>query len=374
MRIAVIYGGDKTVDGAVINQTINSRSWKSYRSVAEDIAAALGRLGFRHVSMIPDDMRLGQQLREEGIHLAWLNSGGVQGYHPTTHTSAMLEMFGVPYVGHDPLMAGTLDNKHAFKRALLSIGVPTAPFVVVDPSHGRFEPDDHHRFRSEFGLYHGPYIIKPVNGRASLNVRLVDDEADLCAAVARVSAVTEGQVLVEAYLPGREYCVAVCGYVTARGGILSRSSEPFVFATVERVLDREEKIFTSMDRRPITADRVRPLDPARNGREIAELQKIARSIFFDLSIEGLVRLDVRSDADGRIFVLEANPKPDLKAPRDGVTSLICEGLGEFGMTYDDLILSLLADRIDLLFSQRRGTVTQIARLVGTTLSGEKIPA
>ena len=54
LRIAVIYGGDKNDEGAVINTTITPRSWKSYETVARDIAAALGRLGFEHVEVMPE--------------------------------------------------------------------------------------------------------------------------------------------------------------------------------------------------------------------------------------------------------------------------------------------------------------------------------
>ena len=111
MRIAVVYGGDKSREGAVIHETSNPRSWKSYQTVAEDIANALRRLGFRHVILAADDMNLSATLHREKIDLAWLNTGGVQGYNPVSHAPAMLEMLGVPYVGHDPLTAGTLDNK-----------------------------------------------------------------------------------------------------------------------------------------------------------------------------------------------------------------------------------------------------------------------
>jgi len=115
LKIAVIFGGSKSAPHAVINQTTNPRPWKSYESVARDIAQALRRIGFRHVELMPEDMSLGDRLRRAGTHLAWLNSGGVQGYNPACHAPAMLEMFGIPYVGHDPLVATILDNKHAFK-------------------------------------------------------------------------------------------------------------------------------------------------------------------------------------------------------------------------------------------------------------------
>ena len=80
LRIAVIYGGDRREPGAVIREGSSPRSWKSYQSVARDIADALGRLGAGNVTLLPDDMRLAQRLQDEGIQLAWLNTAGVQGY------------------------------------------------------------------------------------------------------------------------------------------------------------------------------------------------------------------------------------------------------------------------------------------------------
>src|SRR5581483_12282903 len=56
LRVAVIFGGDKSADDSVVYRTLNARSWKSYEPVAEDIAAALKRIGFRHVDVIPEDM------------------------------------------------------------------------------------------------------------------------------------------------------------------------------------------------------------------------------------------------------------------------------------------------------------------------------
>ena len=129
-RIAVIFGGDKRVQGAVINSTVNPRSWKSYETVAHDIATALKNLGFQHVQVIPEDMRIAERLRKERIDLVWLNSGGVQGYISMSHSAAILEMIGIPYIGHDPMMSGILDSKHIFKRMLKALDIPTAPFMT----------------------------------------------------------------------------------------------------------------------------------------------------------------------------------------------------------------------------------------------------
>lgn len=363
LRIAVVYGGDKAADGAVIYPTANPRSWKSYEAVARDIATALERLGFRQICLLPDDMRLSERLRQQNIHLAVLNTGGVQGYNPMAHAPALLEMLGIPYVGHDPLTAGTLDNKHAFKRDLVCLGIPTAPFITWHLARGPFRPKVNSRFIRAFKDHWGPFVVKPVSGRASLHVHLVEDEADLPDVVAEVYHATQNHVLIEAFLPGREFCVGACGPVTARRGQLMRRTEPFVFSPVERVFAADERIVESMDVRPITTDRVRALDPGPDFAEIAQLHELGRQVYLDFNLEALVRLDVRADAAGRLYVLEANPKPDLKYPSGQATNLICAGLGNYGMDYDDLVLSLLANRLDFLLSHRRAAVPHIVRLL-----------
>lgn len=364
-RLAVIFGGDKSNSEGVVYQARNTRSWKSYEAVAQDIAASLRRQGFHHVDLMADDMRLGDRLRRQGIHLAWLNTGGVQGYNPAAHASAMLEMMGVPYVGHDPLAATTLDNKHSFKREAVCAGIPTPSFTTWSMARGPFRPDLNSRFKRAFADYDGPFVVKPVSGRASLHVHVVPDVASLPAAIAQVYGATDNVVLVEQYLPGREYCIAVTGPIVAPGGRLTRGSGPFTFAALERVLMPDERIFTSMDKSPITEDRLKPVDPRRDAKLLDEMRRLGRETYLEFNLGSLIRLDLRADANGKLFVLEANPKPDLRKPTAGVTSIVSAGLFEAGMEYDDLILSLLADRLDFLFAHRRGAVGHLSDLLET---------
>jgi D-alanine-D-alanine ligase len=362
-KLAVIFGGEKSAPNAVIHPTTNPRSWKSYEAVAQDIAQALKRIGFRHVELMPDDMSLGERLRRAGTDLAWLNTGGVQGYNPACHAPAMLEMFGIPYVGHDPLVATILDNKHTFKRELNGAGIPTAPFMTWHLARGPFLPRLNSRFAKIFRDHRGPFVVKPVSGRASLHVHVAEDVADLPDVVDEVFQATQNHVLIERFLPGRELCVSVGGVVTARGGRLSRRSVPFVFSELERVLEPDEKIFTSMDVRPIDHRRFRPLDIAADHSIVSELRVLARDVYFEFNLGSLTRLDVRADENGRLMVLEGNLKPDLKRPTSETTSLVCAGLAEHGMDYDDLVLSLFADRLNTLFSQRRSSVRHLIDLL-----------
>ncbi|MDF3073912.1 MAG: D-alanyl-alanine synthetase [Alphaproteobacteria bacterium] len=361
LRLAVIYNGDRHQPNAVINRTHNPRSDKSYRSVAEDIATALRGAGFRHVDLLADDLTLVEKLRQGRHHFAWLNTAGVQGYDAVAHTPALLELAGIPYVGHRPLLAVTLDNKHVFKRELASIGLPTAPFLVCDGANDAHDITADPRYAATFGDHAGPFVVKPVSGRGSIGVTFVERRADIAAAVQSVYRTTLNQVMIEPHLPGREYCVSVCGRIVARDGQLRREAEPFAFSMLERLLGADEPIFTSMDVRPITLDRTRLLD-ARDPVH-AELMYLARRVHNDFNLRTLVRLDLRADAAGRLHILEANPKPDLKRPDGKAVSLVCVGLAQHGMSYEDLVLSLLVDRLEFYLAHRPAAVQHIAELL-----------
>jgi D-alanine-D-alanine ligase len=363
LRLAVVYGGDKSREGAVIESTTNPRSWKSYEAVAKDIAAAMMRLGCREIELFPDDMRLGERLKAYDAHLAWLNTGGVQGHCSVAHAPSMMELFGIPYIGHDPMTAAILDNKHVFKRQLKAAGIPTADFFIWQPGASADDPSSDPSFRQAFLGYDGPFIVKPASGRASLHVTYVEDRAGVAAAVRDVYGVTRNHVVIERYLGGREFCVAVTGPVVCRRGQLERLDSPFAFSFLERTLDSDEKIFTSMDLKPITGERAREIDPAAEPALHASLNALAHRVFRELGVETLIRADIRADLAGNLYVLEANPKPDLKMPGPNVTSLVCIGLPRHGMSYDDLIMSVFADRIDVLLSERRGVADRLARLI-----------
>jgi D-alanine-D-alanine ligase len=363
LRLAVIFGGNKSIPDSVLYPAHNSRSWKSYETVAEDIAASLRRVGFKYVETMPEDMNLGDRLRRSGIHMAWLNTGGVQGNNSAAHASAVLEMLGVPYVGHDPLTATTLDNKHAFKREAVCAGIPTAAFTTWHMARGEFNPLINSRFIQAFGGYQGPFIVKPVSGRASLHVHVVEHRDQLPDMVAQIYRTTKNVVLIEKYLSGREFCVAVAGPVTARDQLLTEENSPFSFGALERVFEAGERIFTSMDVKPITGARFKQIDPVAEPHIWHGLHRIARDVYMEFNLRSLVRIDIRSDDNGDLYVLEANPKPDLKSTSSGVTSLISAGLSGTGLTYDDLILSLLADRLLFLFRHGQDSAAHILGLL-----------
>jgi D-alanine-D-alanine ligase len=117
-----------------------------------------------------------------------------------------------------------------------------------------------------------------------------------------------------------------------------------------------------MDSRPITGNRFKDVSPLE-GSLWSEIHRIARDVFLEFNLGSLIRLDLRADETGKLHILEANPKPDLKYPAAGVTSLVSAGLAQTNLSYDDLIASMFADRLDFLLRHRRGSMKHILDLV-----------
>jgi D-alanine-D-alanine ligase len=364
LRIAVIHGGDADAEGAVLARGHNPRPWKSYRAVAETIAETLRRAGFAVPLVCADDRGLGDRLARHAIDLAWLNTAGTQGRASIAHAAATLELLGIGYVGHGPLDAALLDHKHSFKHALRGLGIATPAFRIW--RRGAPMPDLRADAATGADAVSYPVVVKPVCGRASLHVALAEGPEALAEAGAEIFAGGSDLALVERYLPGRETCITVAGPTRVRAGVPDALDRPLLLSPIERQFEPGEPIFTSMDKRPISTARFRLLDPDGADAELrAALAMLATRLFTEMPLQAVVRLDVRCDADGTPMILEANPKPDLAAPRsDGRTSLSCAGLAEAGMSYDDLILSLLLDRLRTIRAGCPGAPARLSARLG----------
>jgi D-alanine-D-alanine ligase len=361
-RIAVIHGGNVEDPESVVFATRNPRSNKSYIEVATDIKNSLQRSGFHHVTLLPEDMNLPQRLKALKIDLAWINSAGLQGLSSTSHAPSILEMCGIPYVGHNPLNAALLDNKHIFKHVVASLGLPTARYVTINVGEEGDDVTQRRDFLKLFSDYQGDFIVKPVSGRASLHVHCVP-RSGVMEAVRAVFSSTGNTVLVEEFLEGPEYTAGVSGPVVCRGGSVEIQPSSFVFSVIERLLDDGERIFTSKDLRPIGLGRLRLLSQDASDPAAQRLTAITQKLHMRLGLESTVRVDFRANAEGEIFILEANPKPDLKYPEESVVSLMAAGLHLHGLTYDDLILSLLADRVYAFLTKRPEYAVSLSRFL-----------
>jgi D-alanine-D-alanine ligase len=287
----------------------------------ETIAAlegALRRQGCA-VDRIGNVWRLAERLAlRQRWDLVFNIAEGLSGRSREAHVPALLEAFAIPFTFSDPLaMAATLDKAVA-KRIARDCGVPTAPFAVV----GR--AGDVARVDLPYPLFAKP--IAEGTGKGVGPRSRVADAAGLAEVCAELLARYRQPVLVETYLPGREFTVGVLGSgEEARAlGVLEiellEGAEPLAYSYLNKERCEELVRYRLVDDAPARA-----------------AAGVALAAYRALGLCDAGRVDLRCDAGGAPLFLEVNPLPGLHPTHSDLPILAAR----VGMAYDELIGAIL---------------------------------
>jgi len=239
--------------------------------------------------------------------------------------AGFFDLFEVPYTGAPPFCLFLCRQKALTKKILLQNGVATAPFryleePIIEPSHG----------------LHYPLIVKPSLEDGSTGVEaasVVYDYSQLLHRIDRLYAEFDAPVLVEEFLEGKELHVSVLG------------NDP------PKVLPIEEFCFEDLDKdHPplITYDiKWNPLAPAYHNVHTfcpADIDEETEELVTELALKAYAvtfcrdyaRIDVRLGRDGKPYVLEVNPNPDLT---EGVSFM--ESAEEAGLTFSKTLRKIV---------------------------------
>jgi D-alanine-D-alanine ligase len=169
-------------------------------------------------------------------------------------------------------------STHLFRSA----GVPTADWLMA-PVTGEEVSD-------RLGY---PVIVKPSKQGSTVGLSLVREPAALQGAIDEAFR-HDDEVMVEAFVPGRELTVAMLdGEAFPVGEIIP----------VKELYDYECKYTPGMAREVFPAE----LSP----EQTTELQRLASRAYAALKLGGCARIDFRMTPDGRFFCLEANTLPGM---------------------------------------------------------------
>ena len=224
----------------------------------------------------------------------------------------LLEMLGVPCLGSDALTLSLSLDKAWMNRTVAAAGVPVAPQCVI-ASAAEADAIDLDARGLAFPLFVKPRWEGSAKGiRASSRVETRDA---LVREVERITAQYEQPALVEAFLPGAEYTVAVVGH-----------DPPRALPVLQRAIDAGSGIGThALEAHGEAAQPCLPgtLDEALEAR----LQELALGVFQAIECRDFCRSDFRLDAGGEPVFLEANPLPTFAV--DGTFAILAEleGLG-----------------------------------------------
>lgn len=244
---------------------------------------------------------------------------GLHGRSREAQVPCLLEMYGVDYTFSDPLVCAATLDKAVAKRLVRDAGLRTAPFAVVT------EDSD----LGGIGLRY-PLFAKPVAEGTSKGV---DGRSRCCSPgslriVCRKLMRTFRQpVLVEEYLPGREFTTAVLGTgaqarVLGTMEICMRTGVPCDDYSYE-IKERCEEF---VDYRSLEKGALRE-----------EVDGLALAAYRAFECRDAGRVDTRLDAAGRACFLEINPLPGLHPTHSDLPIIAALE----GMAYADLVGAIL---------------------------------
>ncbi|PWY93861.1 D-alanine--D-alanine ligase [Aspergillus sclerotioniger CBS 115572] len=194
---------------------------------AEHIAAVLDKLG-HEVILVPDIHSLIKRLASgEGDtwDIAFNTTEGLHGSAREGQVPALLEAYRIPFTFSDAATMALCLDKGRTKMVLEHFNVPTAPFAVVHFSDtdnkSQLGLDEIQSMicwsqHSETLLSQYPLLAKPLAEGSSKGIMAsnkITGTRGLCRVInsLRASSLSSLGVLVEKYLPGREFTVGILG-------------------------------------------------------------------------------------------------------------------------------------------------------------------
>jgi len=235
----------------------------------------------------------------EADQIAFLVLHGRQGEGGSLQ--ALLDLAGVTYTGSDMVGSALAMDKDLAKRLFRAAGVPTPDWAMWPADQRAIEA---------LGL---PLIVKPSREGSTVGLTVARTRRDLEPAV-RVAQQYDDQVVLEAFLPGREFTVGVLGdRALAVGEIIPK----------HEIFDYECKYTPGMSQE---------IFPARIDSALtARIQELALAAHHALKLRDFSRVDFRLDAGGAPQCLEVNTLPGLTR-----TSLLPQSAAAVGIDFGTL--------------------------------------
>ncbi len=261
------------------------------------------------VKTVPPDVqalvRLNRQLPSTLDHLGetdaiFLALHGGTGEDGTIQ--ALLDLTGVPYTGSGHLASALAMDKDLSKHLFRAAGVPTADWLMA--------PASVEQVKQTLGF---PVIVKPSKQGSTVGLSLVREPALFNDAIIEAFR-HDDEVMIEAFVPGRELTVGILGGEALPVGEIIPAKELY---------DYECKYTPGMAREVFPAD----LTP----EQTVEVQRLAKRAYQALKLGGCARIDFRMTPSGAFFCLEANTLPGMTE-----LSLIPQAAAAAGMSFPDL--------------------------------------
>jgi len=247
---------------------------------------------------------------------------GLKGFGREAQVPALLDAYNIPYTFSDPLVLSLTLHKAMAKRVVRQLGISTPDFYVIE------KESDVAKVDLPFPLFAKP--VAEGTGKGINAASKTGSQSQLISVCTRLLTTYKQPVLIETFLPGREFTVGIIGSGTdalaigVMEVILRENAEPDVYSYLnkERYEDSVDYLLA-------------------NDAMAEKAKEMALTVWRGLGCRDGGRIDLRADADGVLNFMEVNPLPGLH-PQHSDLCIIAHSVG---MAYRDLIEAIMRSAI-----------------------------
>ncbi len=297
----------------------------------ETINAVKDALSLYHdVNLIEANYDAFEKLKAIKPDIVFNIAEGYRGFSRESQIPAMLEMLNIPFTGSDSLTLGICLDKSRTKEILSYYNIPNSKFFVCENIS---QLNTNH--------FNYPLFVKPIcegSSKGIFSSSITNNYVELKREVERVIDVYNQPALIEEFLTGREFTVAILGngsdkkvlpIIEIRFDKYPKDVKPIYSFETKWILDTKENDFDVFD------------CPAKIEKELEDkIIEICLKTYEVLRCKDWSRIDVRLDKDGIPNIIEINPLPGIMPdPREN--SSFPKAARAAGLTYDEMINTVL---------------------------------
>ena len=330
LRVLVLMHDYQVPPADVTGHDLETASWRTEYDVLRTLRDELGHEV--HPLGIKDDLAGIRQANEElKPHIAF---NMLEAFHEIgtfdQNVVSYLELIRLSYTGCNPRGMLLARDKALSKKLLHYHRVPLPEFTVV--ARGR-KPKLPKRLTF-------PFIVKPLTQESSIGIAqasVVPDDAKLRERVQFIHDSIRTDAIIEQFVDGRELYCGIIG--NQRVQIL-----PVWEMTFANMPDTQHRIATERVKWSSKYQKKMGIDTGL-AKGLPEglpekIQHISRRVYKILELSGYARIDLRLDETGRVYVLEANPNPQIARTED-----FAESAAKAGIPYPALLQRILTTGI-----------------------------
>jgi D-alanine-D-alanine ligase len=296
-KIAVLYGGNSAERDVSLNS-------------GEAIANGLTKAGFNVVLVDTKTVSLTELVRQkiDRVFIALHGRGGEDGC-----LQGALEYMGLPYTGSPVLGSSLSMDKVRSKQIFKASNLPTAPFAVI--KRADFASESLDKVLANLG---GRVMVKPANEGSSIGMAQAQTVQQLKSALIEAFGFDD-EVLLEAWIDGPEYTVAVLG---------DQALPAIHMETPREFYDYEAKYQSKSTQYHCPC--------GLSAEDEDEIKRLSIAAFNATGAKGWGRVDLMRNNAGLWQLLEVNTVPGMTEK-----SLVPKSAKVYGLSFSELVTEIL---------------------------------